>query len=417
MQKINVKVSSETGKLNAVLTHTPGREVENVTPVNAERARYSDILNLNVVEKEYGVFRGVLQKYTKVFELKDLLVDILKDEESKRDLIFKICDNEQSHILDYLMSDFSAEELAVLLIEGIPLKKDNLTNFISPDRYKLHPLHNFFFMRDASISINNSVLISKMASKVRDREAIIMNSIFTHHTDFSADVVNPTDKPMSSIEKVTIEGGDIHVVSDKILLAGFGARTTTQGIDFVIDHCKSMGIEKHIIAQELPKTPESFIHLDMVFTLLGKGHCMVYKPVILRPHSFETVHIHVDNGKVKSISEEQNILTALQKLGVDLDPVYCGGDNEEIIQEREQWHSGANFFALEPGKVLGYRRNSHTSEALSKKGFEIIPAKDILAGKNDIANYEKCVVTIPGAELSRGGGGCRCMTMPVSREE
>jgi arginine deiminase len=107
------------------------------------------------------------------------------------------------------------------------------------------------------------------------------------------------------------------------------------------------------------------------------------------------------------------ILNALKKLGMDLKPVVCGGA-DEWDQEREQWHSGANFFAFAPGKVISYARNVHTLDELSKNGFEVVSAADFIAGKSDVEG--PCVVTIDGSELPRGGGGARCMTMPLSRQ-
>jgi len=143
---------------------------------------------------------------------------------------------------------------------------------------------------------------------------------------------------------------------------------------------------------------------------------MVYQPVIFENHHFQTINICIENGKVTTISDEKNLPDALRKLNIDVKPVFCGGSNDSWIQEREQWHSGANFFAFAPGKVIGYERNVHTIGELNKNGFEVVRAEDLLKGRATIPSG-KCVVTIAGSELSRGGGGARCMTMPFSRQK
>lgn len=154
----------------------------------------------------------------------------------------------------------------------------------------------------------------------------------------------------------------------------------------------------------------------MVFTMLDVDKCMVFEPVILKPNRYQTVQITVQNGKVLEIKTVENMLTALKGLGMDLKPIICGGSRDPWIQEREQWHSGANFFAIGPGKVIGYSRNTYTMDEMNKNGFEIIRAKDVLAEKVNITDYKKYVITIDGNELPRGGGGARCMTMPIRRK-
>ncbi len=415
MEKININVQSEIGELEAVIIHTPGPEVENMTPENAARALYSDILNLSVALPEYNEFKAVLEKVARVFDVKDLLNDILQNEKVKASLISRICRYEAGEDICSLIGNLSDEELAAQLIQGVEMQKDTLTKYLDNERFSLHPLPNFFFTRDASFSMNDKVIISQMASKVRERETLIMEAIFDYHPAFSTQTVNPV-KRFDKSGKGTIEGGDVLIAREDVFLSGISGRTSSQGIDALLEYMKTKPGTKHLILQELPYQPESFIHLDMVFTFLDKDKCMIFEPLILNSSRHLTIHIVVEDSKVVQIKEEKNMLDALKKLGMDLEPVMCGGKLDSYIMEREQWQSGANFFAIAPGKVIGYGRNTYTMEALNQNGFEIIKARDVIRNKVDIATYEKYVITIEGDELSRGGGGARCMTMPVSRK-
>lgn len=414
-KQLTINVNSEIGKLKGVILHPPGQEVENMTPENAQRALYSDILNLSVALEEYKQFESVLKKITNVYYVSDLLQDLLGEQALKQDLIKDILQSECSNQFRDELLSLKPEALAKVLIEGLPLKNDSLTNYLSKEKFTLQPLHNFFFTRDASVSIWDNVLISKMANRVRERETNIMNSIFSH--SFSTRIINPA-KGLHPEVCMQIEGGDVLIASNNILLIGIGKRTSAQGVDYLINQLSS---EKespwHIIIQELPESPESFIHLDMVFTLLSEDRCMVYEPLILNRNKYQTIHIAVNPDGSKNITTEENMLTALSKVGMHLKPVLCGGKENSWFQEREQWHSGANFLTLAPGKVIGYARNSHTLDELNKDGFEILEANDIISGKYFIDDYKKCMIALEGSELARGGGGARCMSMPIMRND
>ena len=416
-QKLKIEVQSEIGKLNAVLLHRPGAEVENMTPLNVQRALYSDILNLSIAQSEYEQLYGILSKVSYVYEVRSLLIDVLEQAKPREDLIRRICTTED--VMPYYeeLMQMKSSDLARVLIEGLPARINTLTAYLKNEYYALYPLYNFYFTRDAAVTIGNQALVCRMANKVRMRESFIMDAIYRNSGAFECSVIDAnylqTDK-----SEVIMEGGDILVAREDILIIGNGVRTTPQGIDFMIDRFrKSVPRGRYnVIVQQLPSEPESFIHLDMVFTLLDNDKCMVFKPLITQANQYQTVHIIIEDGRVTNIRPVSGLLSVLKKLGMDLKPIVCGGA-DEWDQEREQWHSGANFFAFAPGKVISYARNIHTLEELSKNGFEIVKANDFISGAADSTVYgnSPCVLTIDGSELPRGGGGARCMTMPLSR--
>ena len=375
-----------------------------MTPENAHTFLFSDILNMQVAQKEYGYFKKVLQKVAQVHEIGDLLTDILRNDSIKENLVDRVCKAEDKASLASYLKSLSAEDLSRQLIEGVRSED-------SKEPYALLPIPNLFFMRDASFTMFDNIMISNMATTVRARECMLLNSIYNLHPLFDTKVINPA-LSYETHGIGTVEGGDVQIIRDDAVICGLGSRTNMHGVEAIVEHLKTKGGIKHLIFQELPLEPESFIHLDMVFTMLDVNRCMIYEPVIMND-KHKTFHITIDGQKAIG-KEVPNLLAGLKEIGIDLEPVYCGNRNNDWAA-REQWHSGCNFFCLEPGKFIGYGRNQHTLEALNNAGFQIVTAADVVNNRVDLNKVKKCIVAFEGNELSRGGGGARCMTMPVQR--
>ncbi|MBR4584892.1 MAG: arginine deiminase, partial [Bacteroidales bacterium] len=269
-----VRLYSEIGKLNAVLLHRPGIEIERMTPENAHEALYSDILNKKLVDGEYANFEGVLSRWTKTYQVVDLLAEVLKNETVKKNLVETSCRLDDCGFLcDELMSH-DEKILARELVEGFEYRRGVDPQKYEDERYILKPLYNLFFTRDAASSMYNMLLMNTMSFKVRMRENIIYRAIFENY--FGCESINAGEWDASA----RTEGGDVLIARDDTLFIGNGIRTNKKGIEFLAEYFKARKPKFNILVQELPETPESFIHLDMVFTFLDKDRCMMFEPLI-----------------------------------------------------------------------------------------------------------------------------------------
>jgi arginine deiminase len=412
MQETRINIDSEIGALNAVMVHRPGREIENMTPASAAEVLYDDILNLQLAEREHDQLTGVLKQVGEVHEFEDLLRETLADRRIKGLLIDELVRLYECEELAPELKDLEETELAAQLFQGTPMRKDTLEKFLSPLRHAIPPLPNAFFTRDAVMAVNDSAIIGSMAFKARFAEALLLKAIFKYHPRLHTNGFY-FDGTIGASEKITIEGGDLLVLRDDLILIGYSERTTPRGIAKLMRAIAEKGGVQNFIVVEIPKS-RATIHLDMIFTMADRDACVVFPPLITGIHKCPAFHVHFEDSRVKRIVEYTGLLEALRTQGLDLRPIACGG-SDELRQEREQWSSGANFFAMAPGHIVGFEHNQATAEELGKNGFEIVTAEAVIREKRKLEPGRPTLVTMEGSELSRGGGGCRCMTMPLNR--
>ncbi len=413
MEKVHIE--NEIGRLRRVIIHNPGPEIEAMTPREAERDLYNDIIPLAAVQREYSKLRDFLRLVATTYELTDLLEACLSDERARLQFLQEYSNIAPiAPIIDELMTT-SPKELAHAVLTGIIAPRNSLARCLNPHCFVANPMPNAYFMRDSLTVVGSRIVSAAFAFDVRMAEAYVSRFVFLHHPDFQNDGIL-IDGPEERNRLITIEGGDIHVLSPGVLVLGISERTTAFALDRLARRiARSTESPMTIFAVDLPKE-RATIHLDMVFTMIDRHAALAYKPVMLGTRRARVFRLETTpQGKIH-YQEEKTLFDGLRKTGIELEPVLCG-NGHPVYQEREQWLSGANSFAFAPGKILMYSCNTHTLDALSAYGFAIVSAQHFLDGRTKPEEYERLAVTFDGIELARGGGGARCMTLPVEREK
>ncbi|MGA2547997.1 MAG: arginine deiminase family protein [Rectinemataceae bacterium] len=410
-----LNITSEIGILKRVMVHSPGPEVEAMTPKEAEADLYNDIIPLSAMRSEFDVLKSFLEKVAEVLELKELLAQVLADAGNRYEFldgIAQLCPIRSR--MEELMAMRPAE-LARVVIEGLPALPGSLAGTLSPRSFSLRPLPNAYFMRDSAAVVRDWAIASATAFDVRLIESIVTRFLFRRHPDLHANGLL-IDGPRERSRFITIEGGDVVVLSPKVLAVGVSERTTADSVERLASNAAmAFGEDVTVFAVVLPRE-RACIHLDMVFTVVDRDATLVYAPMVTGRNRARVVRIDaLANGTLR-FGEEEGLLQGLWGAGLDLEPLSCGG-NDPLFQEREQWWSGANSFAFAPGKIIMYSCNAKTLDVLSDAGFAIREARDFIEGKEKVEDFERLAVRFDGIELARGGGGARCMTMPVERED
>ena len=406
---MSINVKSEIGQLKKVLLHRPGSEVENLTPNTLERLLFDDIPYLPAAQEEHDEFAKILtENGVEVVYLDELVAEVLENNDTKNKFITQFIIEAgiktpelEKQVFEYLNSFKNTKELVRKTMAGInknelpEMNAKTLADLIGDDYpFVVDPMPNLYFTRDPFASIGNGISMNKMYSVTRNRETIYADYIFKYHPDFVGKVERFYDRNFD----FHIEGGDILNLNKSTLAIGISQRTQAQAIEKIakeIFYNSNNNDLKTILAFNIPNN-RAMMHLDTVFTQIDYDKFTIH-PGIQGP--LQVFEITKKEDKTLNIVEVNTTLEEIlaNHLGVEkVTLIPCGG-GDTVIAEREQWNDGSNTLCIRPGVVVVYQRNYITNEILRKNGITVLE--------------------IPSAELSRGRGGPRCMSMPLIRED
>jgi len=396
-------IDSEIEPLQAVLLHHPGRELEELTPRFLEELLFDDIPWLERIQEEHELFAQTLeQQGTRVYYYHQLLQDILKNDQNRQNLLSDYMQlnhirgkNEQQRLQDFL-APMNPEELSDILIGGLhkkrvalAQKRPSLATMIEGEfNYYFPPLPNLYFTRDPGAVIGSGISVNSMRTPARKGESLLLHHIVENHP-----LLEQPPQWFGHNRSQSLEGGDILILSPKVVLIGCSARSSSSAIEELAQELlQEMEQLEKILVIQIP-FERAYMHLDTVFTMVDYDSFILF-PGIERHISCFSLSL---KGKYLKVEAQDNLEEMLKRaLKLPQIRLLRSGGDSETSAAREQWNDSTNTLAVAPGKVVTYNRNQRSNETLQKEGIQVIP--------------------VEGSELVRGRGGPRCMSMPLRRK-
>ena len=396
----SINVYSEIGNLKKVLVHTPGKEIEYISPDRLDELLFSALLEPVQARKEHQDFVKILENEgVEVIQLVDLVSKTYDEaQDSEKDIFLetwldevepKIINKEiRNKIKQYLSKIKDTKQLISTLMSGILSKELGIEY---EHELVVDPMPNLYFTRDPFASIGDGVTIHKMKYKTRRRETIFSEFIFKNNSEFQ-DIFKYSNRN----DEYTVEGGDVFVYDSKRLVIGVSERTEIEEIELIAKKIKlnPNNTFEDVIAINVPKK-KNLMHLDTWLTMLDFDK-FLYSPNMIGTLEVWKIKINGDDHSLTKMNGSlEDILEEIIGQKPILIPV-AGKDAGQLSIDLETHFDATNYLVIRPGVVVGYSRNVKTEEALKKHGITVL--------------------SFNGNQLSLGMGSSRCMSMPLIRD-